>query len=438
MTQTPPDSYVLPPDVELTPVREYREDIRSRIDANEGDYVLTRPNLRGGSRLVDRETARLLEFFRSPRSIPGAVLEYATEHGSDPEEVLAGAYEVLQRLVRDRMLVPDDSSVSGEITADLGSDDRLGQFRISDVVQVLEDTELYRAEAPDGTEAAVKVADAGNSRVSRLLRREVRALRRLESVRHAPDLLAYATESDRQYLATSWCPGLTSSRAAARLREGLLTVLLQVCVNVLDAYAALEEYGVLHGDVHPENIIIDPSGAAVVLDYGYARVLRSDQERQPPNRGGVYAFYEPEFAAALSRNESPPPIKPAGQQYSVAALLYRLLTGHNYVDFPLDSESLHETILEQKPVPLSERGLTAVEGLEPVLFQALSKNPGDRYDSISEFRDAFRSAAKRPPASARTDSDQAAIRNTYEKFRMALGMNSDRVDSGLADPPSRP
>lgn len=428
-------TYVLPPDVHLTPVEALDNSLRSRIDAEEGDHVLTRPNTRSGSRLVGSETVHLLERFRSPRSIPAAVLDYANDRATDPESVLEDAYDSLSQLVRDRMLVPEESRSADAIRATLRPGDQVGGYEVKEVVQVLEDTELYRAETDAGTEVALKMADRTDRTAARLFHREAEVLRALDGADIAPTLRDTGTQEGQRFLAMSWRQGETASQAAARLRGLSRTSLVQVCVHILEAYSELETQGVLHGDVHPRNVLVAPSGSVVILDYGYARRLQGAENESSPERAGVYAFYEPEYARARAQGASPPPVTPAGQQFSVAALLYRLLTGYHYVDFPLESDQLHDTILTADPVPLADRGFGSADELQAVLFRALSKHPEDRFGSLQKLTDAFRAASRAYPEEAYREADEGIVEGVYEDFKTALGWEDGDVEAGLTEPP---
>ena len=74
-------------------------------------------------------------------------------------------------------------------------------------------------------------------------------------------------------------------------------------------------------------------------------------------RGGVGFFLDPEYAAAAAVRSTPPSATFAGDQYSIAALLYHLLSGRHHPDFSLEKESLLGQILKGSPVPLAARGL---------------------------------------------------------------------------------
>jgi serine/threonine-protein kinase len=110
---------VLSPDVRIEPVLELSPDLRARIDASDQDFTVTRRRARATSRVVDKDSAELLQKFRVPTRIVDAVLSFAGERGLHPESTLEQAYPVLGRLYRSRFLVPADSDAARPIEGQL-------------------------------------------------------------------------------------------------------------------------------------------------------------------------------------------------------------------------------------------------------------------------------------------------------------------------------
>ena len=92
--------------------------------------------------------------------------------------------------------------------------------------------------------------------------------------------------------------------------------------------------------------------------------------------------------AARSRQRSPP--TPAGEQYSIAALLYFLLTGAHTHDFVLEQEEMLRQVIGEAPKTFAERGVSGFGRVE--LRRALEKCPEARFASVREFRDALQQA----------------------------------------------
>jgi hypothetical protein len=83
---------MLPVDLLLMPIAELPEHVRQQVQADEGDYALTRPNSRTPSRVVDAAAADLLKEFRTPVMIVEAVIRYSRKRKVDPEQILEEAF----------------------------------------------------------------------------------------------------------------------------------------------------------------------------------------------------------------------------------------------------------------------------------------------------------------------------------------------------------
>ena len=362
---------VLPADVIIAPVDELAPDLREQI--GEGDFSVTRPRTRSMSSVVDARTARLLEAFRTPARIVDAVIAVS----DDPRSALDDAVGVLLPFVQDGLLVAADSELARPIETTLAPGDKARGFEVLAPVQVILDTEVYLAGAADGTRAALKLARPGSEAAVRdQFANEAAVLAALDG-EVSPRLLDHGELDGRPLLAMSWCDGVDVFEAAAEARalgEGAA----ELAVNVIAAYAHLHAQGVLHGDVHPRNVLVDGDGAVTIIDFGYAG---------PPGypwRAGIDFFMEPELAAArLSRGSAP--LSERGEQYALAALVQLMLTGSYTHDFSLDGEAMLRQLLELPP-------RTPDGPLGAVLVRALAKAPEERFGSVAQLLDAFRAA----------------------------------------------
>jgi serine/threonine-protein kinase len=153
--------------------------------------------------------------------------------------------------------------------------------------------------------------------------------------------------------------------------------------------------GVVHGDIHPHNILIGTSGRILLVDFG----LATGASQTPPlRRGGIGFFYEPEFAQARLAAAPEPDCTRTGEQYAVAALLYLLITGCHYVDFSLVEHDALVQIRDVAPMRFTARGIEEWPVMEATLAKALSKRPDNRYESMSAFADALHHVDTSVPA----------------------------------------
>ncbi|HET7433988.1 MAG TPA: lipopolysaccharide core heptose(II) kinase RfaY, partial [Thermoanaerobaculia bacterium] len=333
--------FVLPDDVTLVPVASLPESLRT-FAWNDGDVAISRAKSRSASRIVGADAAALVREFATPATIVEAVLRFSRARNEDAEQTLEQAYPILDALIANGVLIAEDAPRTR--LASLAIGDAWRDWTVAAIVQVLEGTELYQLQR--GAElAALKLADCP---------RERRVLARAGDV--APRVL----DEDDDFLLLEWIRGVDAKTAATD--EGL-------CARIANAFATLHERGVIHGDVHPRNVLVQRDGSVRLIDFGNASL-----DGDAPPRAGVPFFYEPELAAAMRAAKPSPPPTEAGEQYAVAALLHLLETGRYTHDFSLERDELLRQIAEEAPRVDDE-----------VLRRALSKEPADRYPTMREL-----------------------------------------------------
>lgn len=164
-----------------------------------------------------------------------------------------------------------------------------------------------------------------------------------------------------------------------------LPILIQVCDALEEAHRA----GIVHRDLKPENVFLCQTGGVKdypkVLDFGLAKV--TEREMRPGSviltqEGMVFGtpeFMSPEQAQGKS-------LTGAADQYSVAVILYEVLTGKLpfVAKTPMDYLSCHVT---QPPIALSARvpGKTFPPLLDAIVAKALSKRVEERFASAHDF-----------------------------------------------------
>jgi serine/threonine-protein kinase len=395
---------ILPSDVEIVPVDELPPELRDQLDHAAGDCSITRPRTRTTSSIVDAQTAALLERFRTPATIVDAVIAYSTEAGTDPRATLDEAFPVLGGFVSDGLLVAPDSDLALPIDPTLVPGELAGGFEIVAPVQVIVDTEVHLARGASGEHVALKVAREGSEERMRVaFAHEAAMLSHLDGT-FTPRLLDQGEVEGRPFLAMTWCPGTDVYEAAAEARrlggaEGR-TALLTLAERILAAYAHLHGQDVLHGDVHPRNVLAGGDGAVTIIDFGLAGRPSAAGEQAAAGRGGVDFFMEPEIAQARLAGSWPPALSAAGEQYSLAALLYLLLTGAHTHAFALEQDEMLRQLLDEPPIAFARHGVYDLPAVERVVARALAKQPDARHGSVADLLQAFVAAAAADLAAA--------------------------------------
>ncbi len=184
-------------------------------------------------------------------------------------------------------------------------------------------------------------------------------------------------------------PYLEGESLRARLdRERQLP--LEDALRITDAVAAALEAAhavqVVHRDIKPENVLL-AAGHVYVVDFGIAKALIDTGGERITSTGlsiGTPAYMSPEQAAG-------DPVDGRSDQYSLATVLYEMLTG----DVPFAASTAQAIIarrLAEPARPLRPVRPTVPEPLERAVLTALERTPADRFPSVAAFVTALRTA----------------------------------------------
>jgi eukaryotic-like serine/threonine-protein kinase len=400
---------ILNEDVVIAPVGDLGDDIRAQIECAPSDFAVSRVHGRSGSSIIDADAAQLLTRFREPRTVVEAVILFARERSLDPDAVLDDAYPLLRGMIERRVLISADKKHEAdpaEHAWDVGT--KLPVGTITRTLQVLEDTEVYLVTRADGVHAVLKIERTSTPAATAALRarlaHEAALLAYLDG-RVAAKLLGQGEIEGRSYLLLEYLAGTDAESAAAQVRteqdERSQRSLLELIRRVAAAYVTLHELGILHGDVHPRNVIVDREGDVRLIDFGLARTPREALGLPTSSpRGGIPFFFEPELARAFLSGSTPPATSPAGEQFAVGALLYSLAAGAHWQNFRLGREDMLRDIVERAPLSFAERGIRPWPALERALTRALSKDASERFPSMAAFATAL--PFMPPPSDAMT------------------------------------
>ena len=222
--------------------------------------------------------------------------------------------------------------------------------------------------------------------------RFLREARAAAALRHANIITVYASgqENHRPYIAMEYIEGESLADIIKQRRNLPLTekisLLEQVCAGLAFAHKA----GIVHRDVKPANIMIDREGVVRVLDFGIARIEGSAMTQDGTMMGSLN-YMSPEQMLGK-------PVDQRSDVFSVGSVAYELLCYHQAFKGNLNDGLLHRLPHEDPPL-LKELEPTVPLAIEQVVMRALEKDPGRRFQNLSDMRTAFVNAmaSTRPP-----------------------------------------
>lgn len=166
-------------------------------------------------------------------------------------------------------------------------------------------------------------------------------------------------------------------------------VAVRMITQVLSALEYAHAKKFVHRDIKPANLLVatEPGRKSVkVTDFGLARVYQDSRMSgltMHGDIGGTVAFMPPEQITDFRQ------VKPTADQYSTAAALYTLLTGALLFDFQATAMPPIAVVLQQPPVPITQRRPDLPPDLAAVIHRALNKAPEARFPDTRDFRAAL-------------------------------------------------
>lgn len=226
-----------------------------------------------------------------------------------------------------------------------------------------------------GAPKAVKLLTRPDDSAARRLRREAELLRSLDHPRIVPFTSLHEYDGGLA-LVTDWVQGATLAElnSAGATRTDPLA-LLHDLAEPLDYMHA---QGIVHRDLSPSNIIVQPDGVPVLVDLGIGHAVGASTLTNHDLVAGTPKYLAPE----IIRGE---PATGRSDQYSLAIMLYELTAQRS--PFPRSDElatALHHQ-LNTEPQPLDELLATTSVAFSDAVTRALSKDPDDRFPSVAAF-----------------------------------------------------
>jgi HAMP domain-containing protein/predicted Ser/Thr protein kinase len=186
------------------------------------------------------------------------------------------------------------------------------------------------------------------------------------------------------YLTMEYVEGMSLKQLITTRGRLPVPVVVTIGKQLCRALEVAHEQGVIHRDIKPQNMVVDPTGFLKVMDFGIARLATPAAGKGLTQEGmsiGTPDYMSPE---QLSGQE----LDARSDLYAAGVVLFECLTAR----VPFEAASVYALIakhIEQPPPDPRTLNAEIPEGLATVIVKAMAKEPADRYQGAAQMHDAL-------------------------------------------------
>ena len=255
------------------------------------------------------------------------------------------------------------------------------RYRIVDKIGVGGMADVYLGEDTLlGRHVAIKVLHANFANDDEFVTRFKREAQAAGKLNHPNIVNMYDVgfDQDLHYIIMEYVNGETLKEYITRHGRLSIDEAVKFTIAIAEGLEHAHTMGIVHCDIKPHNVIITQTGRVKVTDFGIARAMNATNTVMYTNSIlGSAHYLSPEQASGK-------PVDGNTDIYSLGVVLYEMLTGR----VPFEGETPIAVALKhvrEKVAPPTRYNPSIPPLLEAVVMKALSKNPADRFDSISDM-----------------------------------------------------
>ncbi len=287
--------------------------------------------------------------------------------------------------------------------------------------------EVYRARDERlKREVALKVLPSSVSADPERLRRFEQEAQAASALNH-PNILAIhdiGTHEGAPYVVSELLEGETLRAAMAGTKLSARKA-IDYALQTAHGLAAAHEKGIIHRDLKPENLFVTRDGRLKILDFGLAKLTRSEAGVEATNLPTATGT-EPGVVLGTLGYMSPEQMKgrtadARSDIFSFGAILYEMLSGQRAFQRDSAAETM-SAILREDPPDLSVTNQGISPGLEQIVRHAIEKNPEQRFHSAHDV--AFALEALSGLSAPRVEVPSGRLRRSFAWIPVAAALGA--------------
>lgn len=257
------------------------------------------------------------------------------------------------------------------------------RYRITERIGLGGMAEVYRAQdSVLGRSVAVKVMlpqYANDPTFTARFRQEAAAAANLQSP-YIVNVYDWGQDGETNFMVMEFVRGTDLKNAINQRGAINQRKVAEIGSQVCQALSVAHGMDIIHRDIKPQNIMIQPDGNVKVMDFGIARAKNSTLAKTSAVLGTAH-YISPEQAQGKE-------LTPASDIYSLGVVLYESATGKLPFDGP-DSVSVAMKQVQENPQPPRVVNPEISPDFEAIILKAMAKKPEERFATALDMRRAL-------------------------------------------------
>ncbi|WP_158267600.1 serine/threonine protein kinase [Adhaeribacter arboris] len=383
------------------------EDSDLPVEYQHGNYILM-DDAREKEFLINETVKYFIDKFNSPKTQAEVLQEVALDVQSDVKQIEKKCTAFFKFLCKRKIVVPEDWEepiASSEPYFKIG--DAMGDWQISEIIADKKYMDIYLALHKTKLIQCVikllnvrKIADEGRYSDELLdLKHEYSMLQRCQHIPFIGQAYAFS-ESDPEgaYIVLEYIKGKPLSKFLKQTENITESDCYSISKDILQGFALLHETNLIHGDIHPSNIMVDEDRNVKIIDLGLSIEVNIEQD-ELVKFGGVIYYMPPERINISSVTKFSREPDFYSDVYQLGLILYYIF----YRKEPFDGFIWEELSTNIKKSTVEYPTLSFLNFPVPakiiqIIAKCLQKKPIKRYANAAALLNDFKKVVFETPA----------------------------------------
>lgn len=265
----------------------------------------------------------------------------------------------------------------------------IDKYKIESVIDATGDIDIYKAIDLDSEMLVIiKLLRKNSAENIAALKREYNFLVCLNDTNATPRPLAFNEQENYAWFVQEFIGGAGLPEFITYNKNISLKQITSVAKEIVNAFAKIHSKGIVHGDIHPGNIIVTSSGIKV-LDFGLA--LNYELEKNDDlNFGGAYFFMPPERIKKTTYKKFTAAPDFFSDVFQLGIVLFKLF----YDAYPFSGITWEElaTEIKEKEIGFPDSacyGFIVPATIKEIISKCVAKKQHQRFADATAIQSAF-------------------------------------------------